>query len=828
MTTRARINRKGAVVGAFVAIICVGCMSCTGAVSRPPQNDDSAVGADLEATAPSVSDDSPSVGGRSTLSATVRNVGARSAAATTLRFYRSDDPTITTSDTEEGSAAVAELAASGSASASLELVVPATPGTYYYGACVDAVPDETDTTNNCSAAERVTVGTTAASEHGQPDLMVTPPTVSDSSPSAGAQFTVSATVQNAGRGSAAATTLRYFRSSDPTITTSDDELGEVTISALAASGSASGSLDSTAPETPGTYYYGACVDAVTGETDTTNNCSASVQATVQVTVSEPSEPQGDPDLTVTSASVSNDGPAPGAKFTLSATVRNGGDGTSAATTLRYYRSNDATITTSDTAVETHAVGQLAASGSISKSVELTAPATPGTYYYGACVDTVTDESDATNNCSGSVPVTVTESETEPDGQGPTVEVSAEDDKEWAPVGYTVDLSARVLDDEGEEITATFSWSSSNTAVATVDSSGVMTAVGEGSVTLTATATVSGSTTISSSARTFVDGARRSGGVVTNSEDGMSGSIDMTVVKTAARIVVTPATLSFDELGAEGSKTLTATVYDADDNVMQPTYWGWSSADRGVADVSPRTSYGVSAEVKAIGPGTTTVTVSANGSATGTATVTVTLTGRRVEVSPTLLTFDALGDTKTVTVKVLNEDGTEDTSATWSHLSLFAPQGYGSIGDGGLSIATVDGGLNITANGTGKGGVSIASADAKTALVSVTVDQVPASLKLSPESLSLKTGDTGTLTASVLDANEHEIQLADSATNRGGLVVSWATSDSAVATVEAYGDLDSDTETGHSATVTAAGAGTATITGSWGSDISDTVSITVTN
>ena len=34
-------------------------------------------------------------------------------------------------------------------------------------------------------------------------------------------------------------------------------------------------MDLTAPDTSGTYYYGACVDAVTDESDTTNNCSAS-------------------------------------------------------------------------------------------------------------------------------------------------------------------------------------------------------------------------------------------------------------------------------------------------------------------------------------------------------------------------------------------------------------------------------------------------------------------------------------------------------------------------------------------------------------------------
>ena len=37
------------------------------------------------------------------------------------------------------------------------LTAPSTAGTYYYGACVDAVPDESDTTNNCSSSVQVTV-----------------------------------------------------------------------------------------------------------------------------------------------------------------------------------------------------------------------------------------------------------------------------------------------------------------------------------------------------------------------------------------------------------------------------------------------------------------------------------------------------------------------------------------------------------------------------------------------------------------------------------------------------------------------------------------------
>ena len=71
---------------------------------------------------------------------------------------------------------------------------------------------------------------------------------------------------------------------------------------------------------------------------------------------------GTPDLIVGSPSASDSGPVAGVTFTLRATVRNLGDGASAATTLRYYRSTDATITTSDTLVGTDAVAALAAGG----------------------------------------------------------------------------------------------------------------------------------------------------------------------------------------------------------------------------------------------------------------------------------------------------------------------------------------------------------------------------------------------------------------------------------------------------------------------------------
>ncbi|MDE2921998.1 MAG: hypothetical protein OXR83_03890 [Acidobacteriota bacterium] len=115
-----------------------------------------------------------------------------------------------------------------------------------------------------------------------------------------------------------------------------------------------------------------------------------------------------PDLVVSSPSVSDGSPSAGGRFTLRATVRNQGDGRSASTTLRYYRSSDSRISISDTQIGTDAVSALSASGSSSESISLTAPSSAGTYYYGACVDSVPGESNTGNNCSTAARITVSD------------------------------------------------------------------------------------------------------------------------------------------------------------------------------------------------------------------------------------------------------------------------------------------------------------------------------------------------------------------------------------------------------------------------------------
>ena len=135
--------------------------------------------------------------------------------------------------------------------------------------------------------------------------------------------------------------------------------------------------------------------------------------------------EGGPDLIVQSPSVSTVTLTPGQAFTLQVTVHNQGDEQAAATMLHYYRSNNSTITASDTEVGTDAIGALDASATITESIELTAPTGGGSgvYLYGACVGSVSGESNTDNNCSSAVRITVSGQEAAEDDDGSEEEES---------------------------------------------------------------------------------------------------------------------------------------------------------------------------------------------------------------------------------------------------------------------------------------------------------------------------------------------------------------------------------------------------------------------
>ena len=277
-------------------------------------------------------------------------------------------------------------------------------------------------------------GAPAADASTGPHLTVDSATIDDANPAPGATITLRATVRNRGGQDSEATTLRFYPSADVSISGGDTQVGSTSGAGIESSGTSDHSIELTVPEVPGSYYYGACIDSVTDESNVGNNCSVSVA----VTVADGGAPS-DPDLVVESPSVNDESLSPEGAFTLSVVVRNQGHGAALGTTLRYYPSSNASITTRDTKVGTDAMAGIAASKSANKSIDLTAPSEAGTYHYGACVDHVANESDVEKNCSDAVAVVVGGDEDSYCRDGDTVPTGGECDS--YDTNFTFDVSA---------------------------------------------------------------------------------------------------------------------------------------------------------------------------------------------------------------------------------------------------------------------------------------------------------------------------------------------------------------------------------------------------
>ena len=131
---------------------------------------------DLVVDAPRVNKTNLRPGESFTLSATVRNLGGIAASPTILRVYQSADSRITTADVQIGIAFVEALTPLGGTEAvNVTLSAPTALGTYYYGACVDAVDTEGNISNNCSTSVQLTVSTTPPTA----PITFNPPTIAD-------------------------------------------------------------------------------------------------------------------------------------------------------------------------------------------------------------------------------------------------------------------------------------------------------------------------------------------------------------------------------------------------------------------------------------------------------------------------------------------------------------------------------------------------------------------------------------------------------------------------------------------------------------------------
>lgn len=299
--------------------------------------------------------------------------------------------------------------------------------------------------------------------------------------------------------------------------------------------------------------------------------------------------------------------------------------------------------------------------------------------------------------------------------------------QFGALGESQQLSASVLDSNGQVIAdAPVTWASTDNSVATVNTSGLVTAAGNGSAGVTA------------------------------SSGSASGNAAVTVAQVLVLFEVSPSAETLVSFGE--TLQLAARALDANNNVIPGLSVEWSSANEAVATVDG------DGLVTAVANGTADITAASGGS-TATAAITVTQRAARIDVSPPASTFPSLGDTVRLTADPIDANGNAvvDADVQWSSTDQ--------------AVATVDSTGLVTAIGNGSASITATVGDASGAS-EVTVAQVLVGTGIVPANTTFfALGDTARLVAAGRDANGHAI---------GGLTFTWSSENEAVATVDATG------------------------------------------
>ncbi|MDE2983336.1 MAG: Ig-like domain-containing protein, partial [Gemmatimonadota bacterium] len=403
---------------------------------------------DLVVTAASANPDILGPGESFSLKARVHNRGPGGASSvTTLRYYRSTDENISTGDIEVGTDGVPVLGPSGNSAQSLDLTASSSVGTYYYGACVDPVGNESESNNNCSGSVTVQV------------------TTSNRAPRA--VGTISG--KRLDPGDTVAIDV------DPHF--SDPDGDSLTYTAVSSNPAAASVALSGSSVTATAVAVGTATITVTA----TDPDGLTANQRFAVTVQAP----GQSDLVVQPPGANPNSLGPGEILRLSVVVQNQGTGdASSGTTLRYYSSLDATISAADNQVGTDNVPELGASETSAQSIVLAAPSTDGIYYYGACADTAGNESSTDNNCSNAVEVEVVVPNQSPRAVGTISNRSV-----GVGNSVSVEVESYFTDPDNDDLTYTATSDSTTLVTVTVSGSSVeLTGVAAGQTTVTVRAT----------------------------------------------------------------------------------------------------------------------------------------------------------------------------------------------------------------------------------------------------------------------------------------------------------------------------------------------------
>ena len=301
-----------------------------------------------------------------------------------------------------------------------------------------------------------------------------------------------------------------------------------------------------------------------------------------------------------------------------------------------------------------------------------------------------------------------------------------DSAHFNALGDTVKLSARAFIGQ-TEVAGDFTWVSRDASVATVSSTGTVTAVGNGAV--------------------YV--------VAVEQASGMADSSLITVQQQVSSVTITPSTKTL-YLGT--TFKLSVTAVDGRGNAMPAaTTFAWSSNSNGVATVD------TGGTVTPHAPGSAVISATAGG-VTGTAVITVQSAIQRIVVTPDTTTLASLGLTVAYSAVAYDTLDAVMTGITFTWASS------------NPSVAPLD---SITATGARataytNGFTSIrASAQGVTGSAALTIQQQLAAVEVTPSAATVAPGGNLQLVARGKDANNRYMSPG---------VVTWSSNTPSVATV----------------------------------------------
>ncbi|MGH7618453.1 MAG: beta strand repeat-containing protein, partial [Gemmatimonadaceae bacterium] len=320
-------------------------------------------------------------------------------------------------------------------------------------------------------------------------------------------------------------------------------------------------------------------------------------------------------------------------------------------------------------------------------------------------------------------------------------------------------TATARDSSGRVINSTLAWTSYNTAVATVSSTGVVTAAGPGSTAIRAMA-----------------------------PDGVHNVANITVLAApAASVAVVAATLAQSTISVGATTQASAKIYDSNGNLLTGRTIAWSSSNASVVTVNASTGL-----VTAVTAGNASIVATSEGK-TGFAAITVSAQPVATVAVTLAQSSVAIGGTTQATATASDANGNTLTGrvVAWSSSNT--------------AVATVNASTGIvTAVAAGNASI-IATSEGKTGTAAITVAAQPVStVTVTLAQSTVTKGATTQATAKTSDANGNVLT---------GRVVAWSSSNTVVATVNASTGLVTAVATGTASIVaTSEGkTGSATVT-----------------